>query len=144
MPVEITAYQHGIYPHSEDLVAATRDLARGRTSAEAVDEQRRRDRAAFVELQREGGLDYFFSGLLEWPDLFRPLVEASSGLAAGPLMRWFDNNTFFRAPVLDGSVRLDGERFAGSASLDGVPEPRVGVLPGPYSFARATVSSTPP
>lgn len=140
MPVEIAAYQHGIYPRSEDLVAATRNLARGRTSADAVEARRDRDRTAFVELQQEAGLDYFSTGLLDWQDLFRPLVDSCPGLTAGPLTRWFDNNTFFRAPVPDGPARLDAGGFARIASVDRVPEPRAGVLPGPYTFARAVAA----
>ena len=51
----IDAYLHGLYPRSEDLVAATRDLDRGRTTPEAVRERRDADRAELVSLQREAG-----------------------------------------------------------------------------------------
>ena len=37
------AFAPGIYPRSEALVQATRDLERGRTSQEAVAEQTQRD-----------------------------------------------------------------------------------------------------
>jgi hypothetical protein len=40
---EILCYQHGLYPRSEDLVAATRDLDRGRRPATAVIDQRESD-----------------------------------------------------------------------------------------------------
>src|SRR5207253_2391604 len=36
MVPEVLAYQHGIYPRSETVVAATRGLERGRTSPEEV------------------------------------------------------------------------------------------------------------
>lgn len=139
MRTEIAAYQPGIYPRSEALVAATRDLDRARTSAAAVEARRRQDRAALVELQRAAGLDYLSDGLLAWQDLFRPLVAASAGLTPGPLVRWFDNNTFFRAPVLHGPPRLDPEAFLQAAGWDGgIPGPRVATLPGPFTFARVT------
>jgi len=55
---EIKAYAPGIYARSEELVQAIRDLNRGRTVEEAVEEQRLADVRAFVEIQREAGLDY--------------------------------------------------------------------------------------
>src|SRR5439155_6388798 len=55
----VLAYQHGIYPRSEGVVAATRDLERGRTTDDAVAEAFGQDEAAFVEVQRKAGLDLF-------------------------------------------------------------------------------------
>ncbi len=61
---EIKAYAPGIYARSEALVQATRDLDRGRTAEEAVEEQRLADVRAFVEIQREAGLDSLKSSLI--------------------------------------------------------------------------------
>ncbi|MGH3320805.1 MAG: hypothetical protein ACRDN9_11590 [Streptosporangiaceae bacterium] len=137
---DIASYLHGIHPRSEDLVGATRDHARGRLSAEAVDDQRQADRAAFRSLQRDAGIDYLSAGHLDWQDLFRPLIAASAGLSPGALTRWFDNNAFFRAPIVDGPPRLDVRRFIkeyGAGEGDG---PTVAVLPGPYTFSRASAT----
>lgn len=131
----VEAYQYGIYPRSEEVVAATRGLDRGRTSPEEVAVAFKRDRAEFVRVQREAGLDYFSDGLLRWQDLFRPLVEATPGLEARALVRWFDNNTFFRAPELTGPL---GRAEVPPVFEDGaeVPEPRVATLPSPFLFSR--------
>jgi 5-methyltetrahydropteroyltriglutamate--homocysteine methyltransferase len=136
----VEAYQHGIYPRSEEVVAATRGLERGRTSAEEVATAFKRAREELVEVQREAGLDYFSDGLLRWQDLFRPLVEATPGLEARTLVRWFDNNTFFRAPEVTGPI---GRAGVPAVVEDGaeVPEPRVATLPSPYLFSRAAVTS---
>ena len=98
MGIGIAAYQHGIYPRSEEVVAATRGLERGRTGPEEVSAAYAQDRADFIQVQREAGLDYSSDGLLRWQDVFRPLVDSTSGLDAHTLVRWFDNNSFFRAP----------------------------------------------
>ncbi len=45
---EISTYAPGIYARSEELVQATRDLDRGRTTEEAVEEQRLADLRAFT------------------------------------------------------------------------------------------------
>jgi 5-methyltetrahydropteroyltriglutamate--homocysteine methyltransferase len=139
----ISAYLHGIYPRSEPVVAATRDLDRGRTTPEAVSELYDQDLRALVDVQREAGLDYFSDGLLRWQDLFRPLVEASRGLAGGALVRWFDNNTFFRAPEEQGEISA-GELGSVYDTTSVVPEPRVATLPSPLLFSRVSVPSGDP
>ncbi len=137
----LAAYLHGSYPRSEALVAATRDLDRGRTTRQAVDGLERRERQALVALQRQAGMDYLSDGLLGWQDLFRPLVEATRGLQARTLERWFDNNAFYRAPELDGAPEL--------ATLPAVlaadpPERAVATLPAPYLFSRAARGGADP
>jgi 5-methyltetrahydropteroyltriglutamate--homocysteine methyltransferase len=132
----IAAYQHGIYPRSETLVAATRDLERGRTTPESVDERYERERGEVLDLQRGAGLDFLSDGLLRWQDLFRPLVHASQGMEPRVLVRWFDNNSFFRAPEISERPRLQGD-LPVWVLADGVPEPRVATLPSPYLFSRA-------
>jgi 5-methyltetrahydropteroyltriglutamate--homocysteine methyltransferase len=138
--MKVAAYLPGIYPRSEDLVAVTRDVERGRTTPQAVDERYRAERASVIRLQQDAGLDYLSDGLLRWQDIFRPLVEASRGMEARTLVRWFDNNSFFRAPDVDGSPRLGGipDVFDEDPA---VPGPRVATLPSPYLFSRAAQAS---
>jgi 5-methyltetrahydropteroyltriglutamate--homocysteine methyltransferase len=140
----IAAYQHGIYPRSEALVAATRDLDRGRTTVEAVDQQYERDLAELVETQTEAGLAYFTDGLLRWQDLFRPILDACPGLRAGPLVRWFDNNTFFRAPEVVGDLKLESASLPIFDSAQTVPTPRVATLPSPFLFSRVAMAKADP
>ena len=96
----------GIYPRSEALVQATRDLARGRTTLGEVESRRHKDQQRLLELQRECRCAPISTGLLDWQDLFRPLVEVSSGLSSGPLVRFLDGNTFYRSVTVDGPLRL--------------------------------------
>ena len=127
------AFVPGIYPRSEALVQATRDLDRGRTTPRAVAEQRELDFAAFREAQESAGFDLLSDGLLEWQDLFRPLVEAADGLDARPLTRFLDTNTFYRAVLVDGEPRL-------RAPLPAPPLPAgrwLATFPSPLAFARA-------
>src|SRR5438270_582161 len=73
----------GIYPRSEALVQATRDLDRGRTSQEAVEEQVERDLAELVSAQQAAGLDLLTDRLplwLEFGDAKRALEEGAADL----------------------------------------------------------------
>jgi 5-methyltetrahydropteroyltriglutamate--homocysteine methyltransferase len=133
----LQAFAPGIYPRSEALVQATRDLDRGRTTQEAVDAQVKRDREELISVQQAAGLDLFADGMLRWQDLFRPLVEASTGLEPGPMTRFLDTNTFWFAPrQTDGAPKLRqplDERYVAP-----LPGPRLVTLPSPWAFAVST------
>jgi len=131
------AFAPGIYPRSEALVQATRDLDRGRTSPEAVDEQVARDLGELVSAQQQAGLDLLADGMLRWQDVFRPLVEASDGLETGALTRFLDTNTFFRAPsATTAEPKLRGpldDRYVAP-----LPGPRLVTLPSPFALSQGT------
>ena len=131
------AFAPGIYPRSEQLVQATRDLDRGRTSPEAVDEQVERDLAELLSVQQQAGLDLLSDGMLRWQDLFRPVLEAGEGLETGALTRFLDTNTFYRAPHATTAtpklaVPLE-KRFVAS-----LPAPRLVTLPSPFALSQGT------
>ena len=137
MTMRVAAYQHGIYPRSEEVVAATRGLERGRTTLEEADRTYATDREDFIRAQQEAGLDYFSDGLLRWQDIFRRLVHGSGGLEARTLVRWFNNNSFFRAPEMTGDLVVDPQIDPFDQDTSDVPRPRVATLPSPYLFSRA-------
>ncbi|MDQ3669951.1 MAG: hypothetical protein M3377_06690 [Actinomycetota bacterium] len=132
--MELKAFAPGIYPRSQALVQATRDLERGRTTEHAVDEQFERDLQQFVEAQKQAGLDLLADGLLRWHDIFRPLAERAEGLDARPLTRFLDTNTFYRAVLVEGEPHLE----------DPLPAPNlqsgrwVATLPSPLAFSFAS------
>jgi 5-methyltetrahydropteroyltriglutamate--homocysteine methyltransferase len=135
--MQLEAYVPGICPRSEALVQATRDLDRGRTTQEAVDEQVERDLAELVSAQQAAGLDLLADGMIRWQDHFRPLLDAAEGLETGALTRFLDTNTFYRAPrATNPDPRL-------SAPLDArflapLPGSRLVTLPSPFALAHGT------
>ena len=131
------AFAPGIYPRSEQLVQATRDLDRGRTSEESVEEQVERDLAELVSVQQHAGLDLLADGMLRWQDPFRPVLEASDGLETGALTRFLDTNTFYRAPHATTATPklatpLDQRHVAP------LPGPRLVTLPSPFALSQGT------
>lgn len=134
------AFAPGIFPRSEALVQATRDLDRGRTTPEAVEAQTAADREQLISTQQGAGLDLITDGLLTWQDLFRPLLERSDGLEPGPLTRFLDTNTFYRAPhATTATPKLSGP--LDERHLADVPGPRVATLPSPFALAHGTGAS---
>ena len=131
------AFAPGIYPRSEELVQATRDLDRGRTSEGAVDEQVERDLAELVSVQQAAGLDLLADGMLRWQDVFRPLVEAADGLEKGALTRFLDTNTFYRAPSAASAEPALAQPLNGGY-IAPLPGPRLVTLPSPFALAQGT------
>jgi 5-methyltetrahydropteroyltriglutamate--homocysteine methyltransferase len=133
----LQAFVPGIYPRSEALVQATRDLDRGRTRPEAVDEQVERDLAELVGVQQQAGLDLLADGMLRWQDVFRPLVEAADGLETGALTRFLDTNTFYRAPNAASPEPKLSEPL-GERHVAPLPGARLVTLPSPFALAQGT------
>ena len=131
------AFAPGIYPRSEELVQATRDLDRGRTTQEAVDEQVDRDLQQLVAAQQDAGLDLLSDGMLRWQDLFRPFVEAADGLERGALTRFLDTNTFYRAPHAEGGAPRLAEPL-GDGYVAPLPAERLVTLPSPFALSLGT------
>ena len=130
------AHLTGIFPRSEELIAATRAFERRRTDRGALDRLFDEATQRLVALQVEHGLDYVTDGLLRWQDLLRPLADELPGVHAGPVTRWFDNNSFYRRPVIDAPLRPRGDavlRWTGRRALDG--RPWKAILPSPWTLA---------
>jgi 5-methyltetrahydropteroyltriglutamate--homocysteine methyltransferase len=133
----VEAFAPGIYPRSEELVQATRDLDRGRTTQEAVDEQVERDLQHFVAAQQDAGLDLLSDGMLRWQDVFRPLVDSAEGLERGALTRFLDTNTFYRAPHSEGEApRLNAP--LDESYIAPLPADRLVTLPAPFALSHGT------
>jgi 5-methyltetrahydropteroyltriglutamate--homocysteine methyltransferase len=136
----LKAYVPGIYPRSEALVQATRDLDRGRADEAAVGELLERDLRELVAVQEQAGNDLLADGMLRAQDLFRPIAEAADGLTARPLTRFLDTNTFYRALLVDGEPRL----------RQPLPPPELPAgrwlvtLPSPLALARAAQGKVSP
>lgn len=96
----------GIFPRSEALVAATRDLDRRRVSASHVAGIRHTQQTDLVRFQKNLGMSPLSDGMLNWQDIFRPFTILSSGVASHTLTRYADSNTFFKQPKVTGALRF--------------------------------------
>src|ERR1019366_7331502 len=103
----MTEYQislTGIHARNEKTIQATQDWERGRIDEVGLRRALDEDVDAVVKLQQKVGADYFTDGqlTLAWQDLFRPISRGFAGLEPGPMVRWFNTNTFFFTPVVKG------------------------------------------
>ncbi|MBI2675387.1 MAG: hypothetical protein HYX24_02940 [Candidatus Aenigmarchaeota archaeon] len=127
----------GIFPRSEKLIQATRDFAHKRCSKEDVRKAFEADARELVEMQRKEGFSFITDGMLLWDDIFRPFSESLGGVKAGGVTRYFENNTFFRQPVITGRLALNGpfiQKYLFKEWVKG-DFPKIINLPGPYTFS---------
>jgi 5-methyltetrahydropteroyltriglutamate--homocysteine methyltransferase len=54
------------------------------------------------------GVDVVNDGQIRWDDLLAPFARAWNGCDRGPLERFYDNNTYFRQPVITGPITTAG------------------------------------
>ena len=142
MPVKTTVV--GSYPKPPDeghpfvvrktLHAIERGDATADDLAAAQDELVRE----IVGEQEAAGIDLVTDGQARWDDILTPFARKMAGFEIGGLLRWFDNNTYYRRPVCvgppdwRGPSSVDAYRFA----ADVASAPVKAVIPGPVTFAR--------
>lgn len=86
------------------------------------------------------GIDLVTDGHARWPDAQTPLAAGLEGFttAHDDLIRYFDNNTYYRRPHVTGPVRwrqpitVEGWRFASGVAARPVKQ----TLTGPYSLVK--------
>ncbi|MDR7481550.1 MAG: hypothetical protein QN183_11440 [Armatimonadota bacterium] len=130
------AHLVGIFPRSERVVELSRAVDRGRATPDELATAVAEDERAVIALQQEAGLDYVLDGLLRWQDLLRPIASHTPGMFPGGIVRWFDNNTFYRRPVITGPLEPTGRAVLAVVNLPALAGLRwKAVLPSPFALA---------
>jgi len=96
-------------------------------------------RAEVVARQEEAGLDHVVEGQLRWDDMLAHPLAVHDAVETRGIVRYYDNNNFYREPVVTGDLSPDGDVAAElEAAAAGAAQGTDGlqaVLPGPYSLA---------
>lgn len=93
-------------------------------------------RSAMGEIEA-AGIDVTNDGQIRWDDLLSPFSRAWSGVDPGPLERFYDNNTYFRQPIIDGPIVTDGRSLVRDYTFaQGIAKSKLkAAIPGPLTFA---------
>jgi 5-methyltetrahydropteroyltriglutamate--homocysteine methyltransferase len=90
-----------------------------------------------IEDQIAAGIEMVTDGQVRWDDGQTRFADGLEGFSVGGLIRYFDNNTYYRQPVVKGPVSRRGpivvEEFVFAQSVSAVPVKAV--LTGPYTLA---------
>lgn len=111
-------------------------LDKGDLTREELDHAYRDVTTRVVREQVEAGIDLPTDGQIRWDDILTPFAAELEGFEINGLIRWFDNNVYYRKPVVTGSVRwtkpitVTQQTFAQEVAGREIKA----VLPAPYSF----------
>jgi 5-methyltetrahydropteroyltriglutamate--homocysteine methyltransferase len=145
VPVETTVV--GSYPKPPDegqpftVRRTLHAVERGEASTE--DLQRAWDDLvrAVIEEQEQAGVDLVTDGQVRWDDIVTPFARKMAGFELGGLLRFFDNNVYYRRPICTGPIDWGGpasvEAFEFAQEI--ARRPVKAVIPGPITFARLSV-----
>jgi 5-methyltetrahydropteroyltriglutamate--homocysteine methyltransferase len=143
---ELVATTTGLYPlpdWAKDDLADLKghqkeDLVSGDEGAD-VREAYDRARAEVVADQTDAGLDRVVEGQLRWDDMLAHPLCVHPNVETGGIVRYYDNNNFYRDPRVAGELTPSGdvaaELEAARDLLGDDADSLQAVLPGPYSLA---------
>ncbi|MEM2909683.1 MAG: hypothetical protein QXO01_01260 [Nitrososphaerota archaeon] len=139
--MKVSGYLVGPQPRSEVLMKAYRDHKKGKLTKQALEGLVRKEAEEVVKIQLENELTVITDGMLNWHDLLRPFAERLNGIEVGGLARWFDNNAFYKQPVIVGRVERMKPILEQMLFYDLIPPKRLKVIvPDPYTFSKLSVN----
>jgi len=105
----------------------------GGAIADAYDEVR----IEHIDDQLEAGLDLIVEGQGRWDDMLAHPLTLHDAVETGGIVRYYDNNNFYRDPRVTGALDASGDVAAEleAAAAVAPDEPLAATLPGPYSLA---------
>ncbi|CAN5768019.1 methylcobamide--CoM methyltransferase [soil metagenome] len=116
-------------------------VERGEASGEDVVRAQEELTRAIISEQEGAGIGVITDGQVRWDDLLSPWARNIAGFEIGGLLRFFDNNVYYRRPVCTGEIEWRGPSSVEAWSFaDSVAtRPVKAVIPGPVTFARLSV-----
>ncbi|MQB00005.1 MAG: methylcobamide--CoM methyltransferase [Actinobacteria bacterium] len=137
----------GAYPKPPDegqtfvLRKTLQAMDRGEATAEDVQRAVEDLGRQMIEEQEKTGVDLVTHGHPGWEDILTPFARHIGGFEIGGLLRWFDNNVYYRRPVSVGRIEWRGPSSVDAfKSADSVAtKPVKAVIPGPITFARLSI-----
>lgn len=137
----------GSLPRPVSLSKKLEQYYLGRLSDEQLEEAyREHTRRAFENL-RKAGIRVITDGLYRWDDIFNPLIRFIDGIEVDGLFKFYENNFFYRAPVVRGELSLrenpipEWINVALEIKEEVYPEATLkAVLPGPVTLAYHSIN----
>jgi 5-methyltetrahydropteroyltriglutamate--homocysteine methyltransferase len=145
--VSIIAAHNGSYPRIGDtserqaLRRALEAFQKGAIKAAELDRIRQGVIREAIGEQVKAGLDVVSDGHIRWYDAVSHPMGKLGGVTINGLLRFYDTNTYFRQPVITGTVAgkdpiiADEIRWAVAVS----PRPVVATLLGPLTLSRLSI-----
>jgi 5-methyltetrahydropteroyltriglutamate--homocysteine methyltransferase len=127
-------------PGGQELRRALHRLDRGEIDAAALEEVFDGVTRDAIRQLEAAGIDVVNDGQIRWDDLVSTFARAWDGVSRGPLERFYDNNTYFRQPVIERRITTAGRTLVRDlevARAAATKELKAAVC-GPLTFATLT------
>ena len=108
----INYWSAGIYPRNEKLIESTRSYDK------TLENQFKKEKSRLLRIQLNNKLDYISDPLIDWDDNLRPFTDNLKGIERGPLTRYYENNTFYRQPIIKSKIGTTGNILKNSICFD--------------------------
>lgn len=134
----IGCYLTGTLPRPAELIEITRAYDRGKIDARMLEKAFEDATKKAIKAQISTGSNYVTDGMLKWQDLLRPLAEKLDGIEVGSLARWFNNNIFYRKPIVTGQLHRKRSVIKEITYTKLLPKniPWKAILPAPFTFVQ--------
>jgi 5-methyltetrahydropteroyltriglutamate--homocysteine methyltransferase len=143
--VDVSCSVLGGYPRNRRVRHLVRDYEEGRISGSEFYRILTEESLFLVGIQKALRCDCIVDGMLEWHDIFRPFVNAWRGVYPSGLLRYFDNNFFYRIPVFheapEPMTAVFSTRLRAVEDYLGDSRFKV-VIPGPATFVSLSKNET--
>ena len=93
----------GIYPRNETLIESTRLYDK------TLRKQFNKEKTRLLRIQSKNKFNYITDPLIDWDDNIRPFTDNLKGIEKGPLTRYYENNTFYRQPIITNKITTSGK-----------------------------------
>jgi len=126
--------------YSTKLIGSISKWQRKELTDAQLEEVFREITRAVIKEQEAAGLELLTDGQIRWEDLVTPLAKRIQGFEINGLTRWYNNNVYYRRPILHTKpiwkrpALVESYRFAAGCTK----KPVKAILPGPYTFADLT------
>ena len=92
-------------------------------------------REELLEAQADADIDVLVEGQLRWDDMLVHPLAVHDAVETHGIVRYYDNNNFYREPVVTGELTFDGDMAADLETATEHTDDLGAVIPGPYTLA---------
>ncbi len=123
---------------ASNLRSALNRFDRGKISEEELEKVYQETVKRVIKEQEEAGVDLITDGQIRWDDLVTPFARNIDGIKIGGLIRFFDNNVYYRRPIVQSKLAfkdystVEEFKFLKKNST----KKAKAVIVGPFTFAK--------
>lgn len=131
----------GSFPRSNSLIEAINNHEHEIFTAPQLEAEYARCTREAIQVQES--IDTPTDGQLRWDDILTPFAYEIEGMKVGGLIRFYDNNFYYRKPEATGKLSppkqpVAAECYEKAKTINANVKP---VIPGPYTFACLSTNS---